>query len=98
MAAGPTTPKMIAGISKAVVARSPRSPRNWNGLHGNGGSEMFFRNDRCTHPVATTTGGKIICLSLERGEPLAPGISSVADHNNPPAGTVVALSNDLMTG
>ena len=47
--------------------------------------------------MATTTGGKIICLSLEGGEMLAPGSSSVAN-NNPPVGTIVALNNDLITG
>jgi hypothetical protein len=98
MAAGPTIPKMIAASARPWwAARSPRSPRNWNGLYENGSSEMFFRNDRCTHPVTTTTGGKIICLSLEGGEMLAPGTSSVANHN-PPAGTIAALNNDLITG
>lgn len=99
LTSNPAVPNMmIVDISK-VAAGGPVTEiaqGNWNGLFENGGSETFFQNDLYVHSMAPTADGTRTYLSLEGGEMLVLDTSSVVDHD-PPAGTVISLSNDLIS-
>ncbi len=95
----PTVPNMmIVDISDVPHGGSPAliAQGNWNGLYENGGSETFFQNDLYTHSMAPTADGRTTYLSMEGGEMLVLDTSSVVDHD-PPTGTVINLTNDLIS-
>ena len=95
----PTVPNMmIVDISDIPNGGSPAliAQGNWNGLYENGGSETFFQNDLYTHSMAPTADGRTTYLSMEGGEMLVLDTSSVVAHD-PPPGTVINLTNDLIS-
>ena len=95
----PAVPNMmIVDISK-VPGGGPvteLAEGNWNPLFPNGGSEVAFQNDLYTHSMAPTADGRTTYLSMEGGEMLVLDTSSVVNHD-PPPGTVISLSNDLIS-
>ena len=99
LTSNPAVPNMmIVDISK-VAGGGPVTEiaqGNWNGLYENGGSETFFQNDLYVHSMAPIADGTRTYMSLEGGEMLVLDTSSVVDHD-PPAGTVIDLSSDLIT-
>src|SRR6266487_4011601 len=99
LTADPAVPNMmIVDISK-VASGGPvteLAEGNWNGLYENGGSETFFQNDLYTHSMAPTPDGRTTYLSMEGGEMLVLDTSSVVGHD-PPPGTVINLTNDLIS-
>ena len=95
----PTVPNMMIVDISDVPNGGPVTEiaqGNWNGLYENGGSETFFQFDLYTHSMAPTADGRTTYLSLEGGEMLVLDTSSVVDHD-PPPGTVINLTNDLIS-
>jgi hypothetical protein len=95
----PAVPNMmIVDISKVPHggAVTEIAQGNWNGQFEHAGDETFFQDDLYTHSMAPTADGRTTYLSMEGGEMLVLNTSSVVDHD-PPAGTVIDLSSDLIS-
>jgi hypothetical protein len=99
LTSNPAIPNMMIVDISQVPSGGPVTEiaeGNWNGLYENGGSETFFQNDLYTHSMAPTADGNTTYMSMEGGEMLVLDTSSVTQ-SDPPPGTVINLTNDLIT-
>ncbi len=99
LTSNPAVPNMMIVDISQVPSGGPVTEiaeGNWNGLYENGGSETFFQFDLYTHSMAPTADGATTYLSMEGGEMLVLDTSSVVE-DDPPPGTVINLTNDLIS-